>query len=284
MLREQTIVVRPLTAVIGAEVSGVDLGEPLVDDTFEQIHEALLSHLVLLFRNQDITPEAQLAFGERFGPVTRSTGRRSADVLAGVSVLDQVRPRNQGNDTWHSDHMFTPVPPMGTVLRAVQVPEVGGDTCFASMYAAYDALSPSMQRMLDELYAWNSPARIVARVKDLGIYENDFEREVSPPVLQPVVRVHPETGRKSLFVCENFTNRIEGLTELESDALLAMLFEHCKSPHFQCRVRWEPNSLAFWDNRCTQHCAVPDYDVRRVMHRSMIGGDVAVGPNGPAPS
>jgi taurine dioxygenase len=284
MLRQTTLLVRPLTAAIGAEVEGVDLGQPLDDATFEQIHDALLEHLVLFFRDQDITPEAQLAFGERFGPVVHSVAQRETDLVSGVNVLDQIRPRNQGNDTWHSDHMFTPEPPMGTVLRALQIPEVGGDTCFASMYAAYDALSPAMRTMLDGLYAWNSPERIVARVKDLGIYRNDLAREMAPPVLQPVVRVHPETGRKSLFVCENFTTRIENLTELESDALLRMLFEHAKSPHFQCRFRWEPNAVALWDNRCTQHCAVPDYDVRRVMHRTMIGGDAAYGPQGPAPA
>ena len=175
--------------------------------------------------------------------------------------------------------MFLPEPPMGTTLRAVQLPSYGGDTCFASMYAAYEALSSAMQRFLDGLTATNSAAPVVARVKDMGIYANDIERDMHPPVVHPVIRVHPESGRKSLFVCGNYTTRIVELSDAESRRLLAMLFEHIKSPQFQCRYRWEHNTLALWDNRVVQHCAIPDYQERRVMYRTMISGTRPQGPS-----
>jgi taurine dioxygenase len=272
-----SISVTPLTAAIGAEVRGVDLRDPIDGETFAQIHAAFLEHLVLTFPDQDLSPDALVRFAERFGTVVPSAGTRFTDDTPGVSVLDQVRPTNQGNDTWHSDHMFLPDPPLGTMLRAVQLPRVGGDTCFASMYAAYEGLSPPLQRFLDGLTARNSAARIVARVKDLGVYRNDVEKDMRAPVVHPVVRVHPETGRKALFVCENFTSRIVELSEDESAGVLSILFEHIKAPAFQCRIRWQPNTLALWDNRAVQHCAVADYDERRVMHRTLIAGDAPVG-------
>jgi taurine dioxygenase len=277
--------VRPLTAAIGAEIRGVDLESPLDHATFERIHQALLDHLVLLFPNQhNLTPEGQVRFGERFGAVVPSVGTRVTDVVPGVSVLDQVRPTGQGNDTWHSDHMFLPDPPLGTMLRAVQLPAVGGDTCFASMYAAYDGLSPALQSFLDGLTATHSAARIATRVNGLGVYSNDVVKDLRPPVVHPLVRVHPETGRKALFACVNFTTRIVELTEEESDGLLSILFEHIKAPAFQFRVRWEPDTIAFWDNRAVQHCAVADYDERRLMHRTLISGDRPYGPPRREPS
>ena len=270
--------IQPLTAAIGAEITGVDLRKPLAGDDLATVRQALLDHLVIFVRDQDIGLDDQVRFSEYFGSIIPGKGTRVTDDVVGVNVLDQVAPKGQGADDWHSDHMFLPEPPMGTTLRAVQLPPYGGDTCFTSMYAAYDALSPAMQSFLDGLTATNSAAPVVARVKDMGIYANDIERDMHPPVVHPVVRIHPESGRKSLFVCGNYTTRIVELSELESRRLLAMLFEHIKSPQFQCRYRWERNTLALWDNRVVQHCAIPDYQERRVMYRTMISGTRPVGP------
>lgn len=270
--------IRPLTATIGAEISGIDLREQLDGAELAAIRQAMLDHLVIFVRDQDIGLADQVRFSEYFGSVIVGKGTRVTDDVAGVNVLDQVAPKGQGADNWHSDHMFLPEPPMGTTLRAVQLPSYGGDTCFTSMYAAYEALSPAMQSFLDGLTAMNSAAPVVARVKNMGIYSNDIERDMHPPVVHPVVRVHPETKRKSLFVCGNYTTRIVELSELESKRLLAMLFEHIKNPHFQCRYRWQRNTLALWDNRVVQHCAIPDYQERRVMYRTMISGTRPLGP------
>jgi taurine dioxygenase len=272
------LTITPLTSVIGAEVSGVDLSQPLDPPTLGAVRQALLDHLVLFFRGQALTAEQHLRFSEQFGPVIPGVAKRTADEVPGVTVLDQVAPRDQGTDTWHSDHLFTPEPPMATILRAVQLPSVGGDTCFASMYAAYEELTPPMQDLLDGLTAVNSPAPVIARVQNFGVYETDIVKEMHPPTVHPVVRVHPETGRKALWVCGNFTTRIVELSEIESRGLLAFLFEHIKSPQIQCRFHWEPNSVAFWDNRAVQHCGVPDYNERRVMQRTMVAGGPVEGP------
>jgi len=272
------LTIRPLTAAIGAEISGVDLREPLDDDALAAVRRALLEHLVIFVRDQDIGRADQVRFSQYFGEVIAGKGTRVTDEVAGVNVLDQIAPKGQGADDWHSDHMFLPEPPMGTTLRAVQLPTFGGDTCFTSMYAAYEALSDAMQQFLDGLTAMNSAAPVVARVKDMGIYANDIERDMHPPVIHPVIRVHPDSGRKSLFVCGNYTTRIVELTDAESRRLLSMLFEHIKSPQFQCRYRWEQHTLALWDNRAVQHCAIPDYQERRVMYRTMIAGTRPEGP------
>lgn len=165
--------VRPLTTVIGAEVCGVDLSSALTSDAVAALRRALVDHHVLVFRGQAaMAPEDQLRFCRYFGDVLASTGMRATDTVPGVSVLDQVNPRGLGSDEWHSDHMFTADPPLGTVLRAVQLPAVGGDTCFASMHAAYDALSAPMRALLDGLSALNSPEQVVARVRAAGVYTN----------------------------------------------------------------------------------------------------------------
>jgi taurine dioxygenase len=270
--------VRPLTAAVGAEIDGVDLTAPVDDATVAAIRQALLDHLVIFFRNQPITPEQHLAFAQRFGPVNPGVATRVTDMVPGITVLDQVAPVGLGTDTWHSDHLFSAEPPLGTILRAVQLPALGGDTCFASMYDAYEALSPSVQSFLDELTTVNSPAPVMSRMPNFDAYSNDVVKEMPEPVVHPAVRVHPETGRKALWVCVNFTSRIVELSEPESSAVLAMLFEHIKSPQFQCRFHWETDSVAFWDNRAVQHCAIVDYHERRIMHRTMVSGDRPFGP------
>ena len=195
-----------------------------------------------------------------------------------LTVIDMVSPKGSGTDVWHADSTFMREPPLGAVLRAVQIPAVGGDTCFASMYAAYDALSPSMQRQLDGLTAIHSTAHVMALVRRLDNATVKTSSEDIPTVTHPVVRVHPETGRKLLFVSSNWVERIVELDEAESTALLNFLYEHVKTPEFQCRFRWDVNSVAFWDNRACQHYAVADYDERRVMHRVLLAGDRPYGP------
>lgn len=263
--------VRPVGGTVGAEVEGVDLSGPIPEATVAAIAAALAEHHVVFLRGQPLDSPALLAFAERFGPIMTSVGRRSTDDGApGVTVLDQVAPKGQGADIWHSDHMFMPETPVGTVLTAVQVPPVGGDTCFASMVAAHDTLSPAMQRMLRGLTAVSSNAATVARVRGLAVYENDFDAEPTRRAIHPVVRLHEPSGRLALFVSPRDTERIVELTESESDAVLAHLFAHLGRPDHQCRFRWEVGSVALWDNRAVLHRAVPDYRERRVMRRTML--------------
>ncbi len=262
---------RPLTSGIGAEIGGVDLAGDLDSDTVAFLRRALLDHLVIFFRDQDITPQQQLRFAERFSPVMLPLIDTQTTEQPGVTVLDQQSPKGQYTEYWHTDSTFLPEPPMAAILRAVQLPSTGGDTCWASMYAAFEALSPAMQRFLEGLTAVHSTEILDAALARLG---NVIRRDApGSSATHPVVRVHPETGRKLLFVNRNFTTRIVELTAAESDLLLAWLFEHVNTPDFHVRWRWEPHSVAFWDERSTQHCAVPDYTERRVMHRCMLQGD-----------
>lgn len=272
-MAELTII--PTTAIIGAEIQGLDLAKPLDADTIRAIEDALHEHLVLFFRNQKIGPDEQEAFARQFGELQAAPfGPKDPDHPA-ITVLDQVKPSGQGADRWHTDNTFMPNPPMGSILRAVKLPSVGGDTCYASMIAAYEALSPEMQRFLQGLRAEHDLTRTLSRAIREGISDADLssmQREW-PPVEHPVVRTHPKSGRKCLFVNSNFTTRITNLSEEESDALLPFLLEHVRSPAFQCRFRWEEGSVAFWDNRMVQHYAVPDYSERRIMHRVTLDGD-----------
>jgi taurine dioxygenase len=274
--------IEKLTANIGAEVSGVDLARDLDASTIAQIREALLEHLVLVFRDQDLSPEQHIAFARRFGEIKRPPVRTAHGGPPELNVIDQTAPRGEGADAWHADNTYTATPPMGSLLRVLQVPTVGGDTAFASMYAAYDALSPSVQRFCDGLTAvhdvTSSLSKAIARghsTANLAEVQAQF-----PPVEHPVVIVHPETGRRALFVNINSTVRIVGMTDAESDMLLRFLFEHTKQPEFQVRVRWDTRSLVFLDNRCTQHYAVADYRERRILHRVAVEGTRPVGVSG----
>ena len=268
-----TIEIRPLTAAIGAEVSGVDLREPLADDDVACLRQALLDHLVLFFRDQDIDDDQQLAFALRFGPMHVSPLQTVHQDAPEIVVLDQVHPKGEGADEWHSDNTFLAEPPMGSILRAVQLPEVGGDTCFASMYAAYEALSPAMRELRRRPARGPRHHHARCRRRSATATPRSTSRETQqkcPPVEHNVVVTHPETGRKALFVNRNSTTHIVGLTERENDVLLPFLFDHVRSPEFQCRFHWEQGSIAFWDNRAVQHYAVADYHERRVMHRATI--------------
>jgi taurine dioxygenase len=274
------IEVRPLAGSLGAEICGVDLRDSLDDETFEEIHQALLDNLVIFLRNQDITPDQQKAFGRRFGELHIHpyipTLEGHPEIIKLESADDGPGEMAYQSNTWHTDLTYTAEPPMGSMLHGIKVPAVGGDTMFLNLYASYQALSDTMKSLVDGLTAVHD---IVASMPP------DFTRQswapkqlarmqdVTPPVEHPVVRTHPETKRKCLFVNRNFTSYIKGMTLPESDALLGFLLEHIEQPEFQCRFHWETKSLAFWDNRCTQHYAVNDYRSKRQMHRVTICGE-----------
>ncbi|MDH3734175.1 MAG: TauD/TfdA family dioxygenase [Gemmatimonadota bacterium] len=256
-MSESRIQISPVTPVVGAEIGGVDLSE-LDDATYSSLHEAFLDHGVLFFRDQDISIEAQKALGARFGELLAHPNDPGAEGHPEVMVIhaDESSKRVAG-ELWHSDVSCDPVPPMGSILRLHTVPDIGGDTLFASMYAAYDALSERMKALLDGLTA----------VHDGGPYYREVNRIIGrddagrsyPSAVHPVIRIHPGTGRKALFVNRMFTQQILGLPARESDGVLALLFDHIQRPDFQCRFRWRKDSIAFWDNRCTQHHAIWDY-------------------------
>ena len=273
--------IRPLRAVLGAEVFGVDLRQPLDDDVVAALRRAWLDHQVLFFRDQDLTPEQQISFASRFGTVDTDLidNANTRIGIPGVSVIDLEEGR-LASDLWHVDDTLRLEPPVGAVLRALRLPDRGGDTLFASMYAAYEALSPSMKQFVEGLSAVHSIepiARRLAARPDVQLSQEDV-----PSNVHPVVRVHPETGRKALYVNVAWTTRIVELEPEESDALLRFFFEHVKSPDFQCRFSWEVNSVAFWDNRAVAHYAVADYHGQRTMMRVQLAGDDR--PTGPARS
>ena len=269
------LAIRPLTPTVGAEIEGVDLRQPLSHGEVDAIEEALLAHGVVFFRGQDITPAQQLAFARQMGPVSVPPFAPKYGTDPELVVLDQVSPKGEGADEWHSDNTFMAEPPMGSILKAVQLPTYGGDTCFASMYAAYDALSNAMKRMLEGMDAVHDITRPLQKAIDAGHSKANLAelQRKWPPVTHPVVRTHPITGRRALFVNGNSTVRLVGVPPRENEVLLRFLIDHVRDPVFQCRFRWDLHSIAFWDNRSVQHYAVPDYAERRVMHRVTLAGD-----------
>jgi taurine dioxygenase len=265
--------VTPIAGALGAEVSGVDLTE-LDDATFAEIHAAWLEHQVLFFRDQDLAPEQHKAFGARLGSlhVHPYIASRAEEGHPEIVVLESDEKRPFVAAGWHTDVTFVDCPPKASILRAVEVPAWGGDTLWASMYAAYESLSATMQGLLSQLRAIHDTSKTFSR----GAYpaEKHVEEGAAPRTEHPVVRTHPETGRKALFVNPAFTHRIAGMRRDESDALLGFLYQHLALPEFTCRFHWEKNSVAFWDNRCTQHRAVADnLRAHRRMERVTVDGD-----------
>jgi taurine dioxygenase len=267
--------IRPVTPVIGAEISGVDLRKPLEPAQCEALEQALLQHLVLFFRQQDITPDEQIAFARQMGEISIPPFVPKYGDRPEMIVLDQVSPKGEGADAWHSDNTFMAEPPLGSILKAVELPPVGGDTCFASMFAAYEALSAPMRSLLDGLEAVHDLTKPLQKAIAAGHTEANLPELQAkwPPVIHPVVRTHPISGRKALFVNANSTTHLKGLPERENELLLRFLIDHVRDPAFQCRYQWDTGSIAFWDNRSVQHYAVPDYSERRVMHRVTLTGD-----------
>jgi taurine dioxygenase len=257
-MTNRSIEVRPITPHLGAEVFGVDLATPLDATEKQAVHQALLAHQVIFFRDQDLDLPSQVAFGKLFGELHAHPNREGPQGFREVLPIhiDANSKRVPGED-WHSDVSCDVEPPMGSILHLQTVPEVGGDTLFASQYAAYDALSERMKAYLHGLTALHSGDHIY---RSQNIRDSVTETgKVYPSAVHPVVRTHPETGRKALFVNGYFTLRVNELPEPESRTVLAFLYAHATRPEFQLRFRWRKNSVAFWDNRCVQHMALWDY-------------------------
>ena len=266
-----TLRVAPLSPVIGAEVSGVDLAQPLGASLLAELQAAWAKHLVLFFRDQHLTFEQHKALGRRFGELhVHPAAPKDAEHPEILVVHGDDKVEFVAGSLWHSDVSCDREPPLGSILRVVQVPPAGGDTLFANMYAAYEALSERLRRLLAGLTAVHDGEQYYR-----GRYGAANLRDADYPVAEhPVVRTHPVTGRQALFVNHGFTTRIKELPLAESDALLAFLFRHCERPEFHCRFRWRAHSVAMWDNRCTQHLAIWDYyPETRHGYRVSIRGD-----------
>ena len=267
----QSIEVRPVTPTIGAEIFGVELGSAISNQQFDDIHTALLEHVVIFFRDQKMTPEQHKDFGRRFGklhmhPASPNLVDGHPEIL--LIKADQNSKRVAG-EVWHSDVSCDAEPPMGSILYMLEPPSNGGgDTMFANMYTAYDTLSESVKRFLEGLTAVHDGEHVYR-----GRYQYTKDpNKVFPRSAHPVVRTHPETGRKALYVNRIFTRRIVGMYELQSRHLLNLLYEHCTAPEFQARFQWRQGAIAVWDNRCTLHYPVHDYNAPRVMWRVSVEG------------
>lgn len=270
-----TLQITKLSGALGAEISGINLCGPLSEPVFSEVEQALLDHQVLFFRDQPISPADQVALARRFGEIDIHPFGRHLDAHPEVGLLDQTNPKRDGANRWHTDSTFMPRPPKVAILRAVQLPETGGDTSWASMHSAFEALSPALQKTFSELTASHDVSgplrRAIAGGHSVGSLQ---EVQAAWPLRShPLVCTHPETGRPMLYANSNFTTRIDGLSDAESEMLLRFLFDWVRSPEFQVRFRWEPDSVALWDNRCTQHFAAADYTERRIMHRVTVAGD-----------
>ena len=274
--------VRPLSPLIGAEIHGLDLSAPLGAPTVAAVRAALNQHHVIFFRDQELTPDAQVAFAAQFGEVTEAHPVIPAiDENPKVLAIDAAR--GDKASWWHTDVTFTDTPPMGSVLYITTLPPVGGDTMWASLQDAYDRLAEPLRDMCDRLLALHHDPWFAADVDERGGYRwnGEFRKKLTP-VVHPVVRVHPENGRKGLFVNYQFTQLILGMSKLESAALLDLLYQHCVQPELTCRFRWQPGSVAFWDNRACLHYALDDYgSAQRYGHRVTLRGDKPYGPAAP---
>jgi len=273
-----TLDIRPLSGALGAEILGVDLAHDIGDETIAAIRAAWLEHLVVFFRDQHLEPAQLLALAKRFGEPVEYPFVKGLDGFPQITpVIKLEHEKVNFGGLWHSDTAYLERPPMATMLVARETPPRGGDTLFANMYLAYETLSEGLRRMLEGLIVVNSSAKADVtrtredRIKDSGKTEakKEFVAE------HPVVRTHPETGRKALYANGGHALRFKDMTVEESAPLLNYLFQHATRPEFTCRFRWEPGSIALWDNRCTQHNPVNDYHgYRRVMHRVTLAGDV----------
>jgi taurine dioxygenase len=270
------IAVRRLAGALGAEISGVDLRTPLAGEASAEVRRAFLDHLVIFFRDQPLTPEQFMAFAHSMGkPVEYPFVRGIAGFPEIIEVKKLEHERVNFGGVWHSDTTYLQVPPMGSMLLAREVPPYGGDTLFANQYAAYEALSDGMKKLLEGLRGVNDSSKAnVTRTREDRIKTDGKSADASLVAEHPVVRTHPETGRKALYVNTAHTVRFAGMTEAESAPLLEYLFQHQVKPEFTCRFTWTAGALAFWDNRCAQHNPVNDYHGhRRVMHRITLAGD-----------
>jgi len=262
----------PLSPTIGAEINGVRLDHEIDAATFDEIHQALLEYKVIFFRDQDIAPEQHVGFARRFGALETHPFVPHRDGFPEVMVLKKNDQIGGYENVWHSDVTWRLQPSLGSVLLAREVPALGGDTLFCDMYAAYDGLSERLRASLDGLRAVHDFTRTFAKL--LSPDELAKKQQEFPPAVHPVVRTHPETGRKGLYVNAAFTSHIVDMDPDESDRLLDRLYRQATVPEYQCRFRWRQHSIAFWDNRAVQHYAASDYFPNpRVMERVTIVGD-----------
>jgi taurine dioxygenase len=279
------IEVRKLVGALGAEISGVDLSNPLSNAASNTIHQAFLKHSVLIFRNQHLEPDELVAFSKKFGPIERHVLSQFAldenpDVFQISNVKNKGKPIGaiRAGQYWHSDCSYMKRPTMASILHALEIPSYGGDTMFTSMVSAYEELSDVMKQFLGGLSAvhdyTNAYDTYFSKVADRPPLSDEVKAKV-PPVEHPVVRTHPETGCKALFVNPGFTRQIVGMTEEESRVLLDFLFKHAQQPNFIYRHMWAPGDLVIWDNRSTWHLAISDYDMneQRHLHRVTVAGD-----------
>ena len=269
----ETIEITPMTPRIGAEVSGIDLTKALGNQQFQELHDALMEHSVLFFRNQDVDVEQHKNFGRLFGDLHIHPGSPPPPGHPEILIVHADKDsKHIAGENWHSDVTCDAEPPMGSILHLWEVPKSGGDTLFASMEAAYDDLSERMKIYLDGLNATHSGEQIYR-----GRYNNQKHDDTNvtyPRNVHPVVRTHPVTGRKSIFVNKTFTTHINEIPKAESDSVLAFLYSHCAKPDYQVRFKWQPHSIAFWDNRCVQHLALWDYYPQvRSGYRVTVKGD-----------
>lgn len=273
-MARNSVTITSVTPAIGAEISGLDLSQPLNDEDFNTLNETLADRQVLFFRDQaKMSPEAQVRLGEYFGPLHVHPAAPTLKENSGIFVIHTHKDSVISNgDAWHSDVSCDEEPPLGTILQLHQLPTNGGDTIFASMYAAFDALSDTMKSFLCELTAIHASEHVYRnRYADRGVEDTS---KVFPFSSHPIVRSHPLTGRQALFVNRTFTTKINDMSDGESAALLEFLFDHVEKPEFQVRFKWTENAVAFWDNRCAQHLAMWDYwPEERKGHRVTIKGD-----------
>lgn len=263
--------IHPLTPAIGAELLDINLGAPDIGDAIPAIRQALLDHRVIFFRDQDITLDQHLAFARAFGELEIHPATPKDQPNPEILRISHG-PKSKGQENnWHSDVTWREEPSLGSILRAIEVPEVGGDTLFSDMNAAFLGLSDKMREFVTGLTAVHDIARVFAR--RLGKAPEELHDKY-PPVEHPVIRTHPETGEPSIYVNNGFTSHIKGLSPEESSDLLHHLYGQAANPEYQCRFKWEPGSIAFWDNRACQHNAVSDYFPQvRIMERATIKGD-----------
>ncbi|HUA51054.1 MAG TPA: TauD/TfdA family dioxygenase [Candidatus Sulfotelmatobacter sp.] len=279
----RTIEVRPLSGSIGAEIRGADLAR-LNQETYAEIHRAWLEHLVAVFPDQKLTQDDQIAFARRFGPVMVDPFIKSPEGKPELMVVVKDKhERKAFGESWHSDNAYLDKPPMASFLYGVEVPAYGGDTLFANQYLAYETLSAGLRATLDGLtgvfgphaYAAAIDSRSYGADRTMKLRDDSSVAEtLSRETEHPIVRTHPETGRKALYVNSSYTLRFKGWTAEESKPLLDFLYRHASRPEFTCRVRWAPGTLTMWDNRCALHHPINDYHgQRRVMHRVTAEGD-----------
>jgi taurine dioxygenase len=271
--------IEPLSPFVGAEIDRVDLSKPLPGAVFAEIEHAFRNHGVIFFRGQTLTPEQQIAFAERFGRIEVNRFFSAVDGYPEIAeVRKEAEQKSNIGGSWHTDHSYDHIPAKASLLYAREVPPVGGDTLFSSMYAAYESLSSGLKQTLEGLKAEHSSRHVFGHTAR-GLAASDLKGRIGNPdlaiqdAIHPVVIKHPESGRKALYVNPNFTVRIDGWTDEESAALLSYLYKHAARPEFTVRFRWQSGSLALWDNRATWHYALNDYTgQRRLLHRITVQG------------